>query len=94
MNSLFNIPIIKKMTKNVAKVHNLFPQKGIIKVGSDADLFIMDREVALLNKNHSKCDYNLYENLQSYGEILSTLSRGKFVIKDNKFIGGKGKYIK
>ena len=84
----------KKMTKNVAKVHNLFPQKGIIKVGSDADLFVMDREVALLNKNHSKCDYNLYEKLQSYGEILSTLSRGKFVIKDNDFIGGTGKYIK
>ena len=75
MNGLFNIPIIKKMTKNVAKVHNLFPRKGIIKVGSDADLFIMDREVALLNKNHSKCDYNLYENVKSYGEILSTISR-------------------
>ncbi len=94
MNSLFNIPIIKKMTKNVATVHNLFPQKGIIKIGSDADLFIMDREEALLNKNHSKCDYNLYENHKSYGEILSTISRGKFVIKDNEFIGGKGKYIK
>lgn len=94
MNGLFNIPIIKKMTKNVAKVHNLFPSKGIIKVGSDADFFIMDREIALLNKNHSKCDYNLYENVKSYGEIISTISRGKFVIKDNEFKGGNGKYIK
>lgn len=94
MNGLFNIPIIKKMTKNVAKVHNLFPRKGIIKVGSDADLFIMDREETLLNKNHSKCDYNLYENMKSYGKILSTISRGKFIIKDNEFKGGNGKYIK
>lgn len=94
MNSLFNIPVIKKMTKNVAKVHKLFPKKGVIKVGSDADLFIMDREDALLNKNHSKCDYNLYENVKSYGEIITTISRGKFIIKDNEFIGGNGIYIK
>lgn len=94
MNGLFNIPVIKKMTKNVAEVHNLFPKKGIIKVGSDADLFVMDREVVFLNKNHSKCDYNLYENVKSYGEITSTISRGKFIIQDNEFIGGNGKYIK
>lgn len=94
MNSLFNIQVIKKMTKNVAKIHNLFPKKGIIKVGSDADLFIMNREETLLNQNHSKCDYNLYENIKSYGKILSTMSRGKFIIKNGEFLGGNGKYIK
>jgi len=94
MNGLFNIPVIKKMTKNVAKVHKLFPRKGIIKVGSDADFFIMDRKETLLNKNHSKCDYNLYEQVKSYGEILSTISRGKFIVKNGEFLGGIGKYIK
>ncbi len=94
MNDVFDIHVIKKMTKNVAKVHNLFPRKGSIKIGSDADLFLMDREVTLLNYNHSKCDYNLYENINSYGKIISTISRGKFIIKDSEFKGGNGRYIK
>ncbi len=94
MYSLFQNKIIDKMTINVAKVHNLYPQKGVIQVGSDADMFIYNtKSSGVISENHSRCDYSVYNGRKTLGKVETTISRGKFIIKDGKFLGGKGKYL-
>lgn len=90
MYSLFGDKIIDKMTKNVAKVHKLFPQKGVIQEGSDADLFIYELGENILTENHSGTDYFIYKDMTVKGKTISTISRGAFVVKDRKFIPHKG----
>jgi len=95
MYSLFQDKIIDKMTKNVAKIHGLFPQKGIIQVGSDADLFIYNTLVeSTITNNHSNCDYSVYTGRKTLGKVESTISRGVFILKDSVFIGGNGKFLR
>lgn len=95
MYGLFQDKIIDKMTKNVAMVHNLYPQKGVIQVGSDADMFIYDASVpSTITENHSKCDYSVYTGRKTLGKVESTISRGKFVYRNSKIIPNQGQYIK
>jgi len=94
MYSLFQDKIIDKMTKNVAKIHNLYPQKGVIQVGSDADMFIYDKTVeSKISDDHSSCDYSVYKDKLVLGKVESTISRGKFIVKKSKFIGGHGEFL-
>lgn len=82
-----------------AKIFGLYPKKGTIQVGSDGDLVIIDpnKEVILSSKNlHSNVDYSAYEGIKVKGYPIYTISKGKVIVKDNKFIGnmGDGKFIK
>ncbi|WP_053377338.1 dihydropyrimidinase [Paenibacillus sp. FJAT-27812] len=85
-------------TRN-AKLFGLFPQKGTIAVGSDADIVIFDplAERTLSAKtHHMNVDYNPFEGIQVTGEPISVLSRGEFVIQERQFVGsfGAGRYLK
>lgn len=93
MYQLFGDRIIDKMTKNVAQVHKLYPQKGIISEGSDADLFIYHLEPTTINKTHGFADYNLYKGMEVKGEIKTTISNGQFIVKNGKFFNKKGKLL-
>ncbi len=94
MYSLFQEKIIDKMTINVAKIHNLYPKKGVIQVGSDADMFIYDNTVeSKITENHSSCDYSVYTDKLVLGKVESTISRGKFIVKKSKLIGGQGEFL-
>jgi len=82
-----------------AKIFGLFPQKGTIAVGSDADIVIFDPEIERtisVDTHHMAVDYNAFEGLRVSGEPVSVLSRGEFVIRDKEFVGecGKGHYLK
>ncbi|GAA0077374.1 dihydropyrimidinase [Clostridium sp. CTA-5] len=82
-----------------AKIFGLYPKKGTIQVGSDGDIVIIDpeKEVTIKNSNlHSNADYSPYEGIKVKGYPIITISRGKVIVKDNKFIGqkGYGKFIK
>lgn len=82
-----------------AKIFGLYPKKGTIQVGSDGDLTIIDpeKEVVLSSENlHSNVDYSSYEGIKVKGYPIYTISRGKVIVKDNKFIGnmGDGKFLK
>ena len=62
--------------------------------GADADIVIFDpNDHYIIKENHSNVDYNLYKNMEITGKICSTISKGKFVVKDGVFIGGKGEYL-
>ena len=84
---------------NPAKMFGMYPQKGAISPGSDADLVIwnpnVDHTISAAT-HHMNVDYSMYEGKKVKGNAETVLSRGEIIIKDNKFIGsvGRGKYIK
>ncbi len=82
-----------------AKIFGLFPRKGTIAPGSDADIVVFDpnRTVTLAAKTlHMNVDYNPYEGRQVTGATDTVLSRGRLVIADGKFVGraGSGSFLK
>lgn len=82
-----------------AKLFGLFPRKGTIAVGSDADIVIFDplaQRTLSSEMHHMNVDYNPFEGMQVTGLPVSVLSRGKFVIKERQFVGapGAGRYLK
>lgn len=91
--------IAEVMSYNVAKIFNLYPQKGNIQIGSDADLTIVDLEKektvthTMLN---SSSDFSIYENWCLKGWPILTMVRGNVVMRDGEIVGEKGfgKYIK
>jgi len=83
----------------VAKLFGMFPQKGTIAVGSDADIVLFDPTVQRtisVETHHMNVDYNPFEGKEVYGEVVSVLSRGAFVIRNKQFVGqaGAGRYVK
>jgi dihydropyrimidinase len=82
-----------------AKIFGLFPRKGTIAPGSDADIVVFDpnRTVTMSAKTlHMKVDYNPYEGRKVTGATDTVLSRGRLVIEDGKFVGrpGAGSFVK
>jgi dihydropyrimidinase len=78
---------------NHAKTYGLYPKKGTIAVGSDADLAIWDAERAVTITQsglHHGADYTPYEGLRVTGWPVSTMVRGKFVVRDGALVGRKG----
>ncbi len=83
----------------IAKLFGIYPQKGTISVGADADLVIFDPNIERtisVETSHMAADYNPFEGMEVTGQPVSVLSRGEFVIRDKKFVGelGKGNYLK
>ncbi|MDF2922242.1 MAG: phenylhydantoinase [Paenibacillaceae bacterium] len=82
-----------------AKLFGLFPQKGTIAIGSDADIVIFDPHVKRTisaDTHHMNVDYNAFEGFEVTGEPVSVLVRGEFVIRDKQFAGtpGSGQYLR
>ncbi|MEE6451642.1 dihydropyrimidinase [Gottfriedia acidiceleris] len=82
-----------------AKLFGLYPQKGTIAVGSDADLVIFDpncKRTISSETHHMAVDYNAFEGMEVTGEPVSVLVRGEFVIREKQFVGnaGSGEYLK
>jgi dihydropyrimidinase len=82
-----------------AKIFGLFPRKGTIAPGSDADIVIFDPEkkVRLSQKTlHMKVDYNPYEGRDVVGVTDTVISRGRVIIDGGTFVGraGSGSFIK
>ena len=79
-----------------AKTFGLFPKKGTIAVGSDADIIIFDpnrKETISINNactHHMRVDYNAYEGFEVTGFTETVLSRGKIIIMDCEYKGKKG----
>ncbi|MFP4077718.1 MAG: dihydroorotase [Candidatus Izemoplasmataceae bacterium] len=91
----FGNTVIDKMTLNPAKRMGLYPRKGTLEVGSDADIAIVEKTAPYpIKANHSNCDYSLYQGQEVSTKIKATLSRGRFVIKDGTLIEQKGQWLK
>ncbi|MBB6450068.1 dihydropyrimidinase [Geomicrobium halophilum] len=82
-----------------AKLFGIYPKKGTISVGADADLVIFDPEVKRTisaDTHHLAVDYNAFEGMEVKGQPKTVLSRGKTIINDQIFVGsnGDGQFIK
>jgi dihydropyrimidinase len=82
-----------------AKIFGLFPRKGTIAVGSDADIVIFDpnEEMTISAKtHHMNVDYSAYEGWKVRGVTKTVLSRGALVIEEGKYVGrtGAGEFLK
>ena len=85
-----------------AELFGLFPRKGTIAVGSDADIVIFDpnRKETISAANpcthHMRVNYNAYEGMAVQGFSETVISRGKVIVKDNEWLGqpGAGNFIK
>ncbi|MBK7993443.1 MAG: dihydropyrimidinase [Blastocatellia bacterium] len=82
-----------------AKIFGLFPRKGTIAVGSDADIVIFDPNEEIIisaQSHHMNVDYSCYEGTKVRGVAKTVLSRGKVVIEEGLYIGspGDGQFLK
>lgn len=82
-----------------AKMFGLFPQKGTIAVGSDADIVIFDPEKSQTISaatHHMNVDYSAYEGVTLKGSVETVLSRGQVVIENGEYKGksGDGRFLK
>jgi dihydropyrimidinase len=83
---------------NQAKTYGLYPAKGTIAVGSDADIAIWDPDRKVIIRQellHHGSDYTPYEGFEVTGWPISTMVRGRFVVRDGELVGkrGGGAYI-
>jgi dihydropyrimidinase len=79
---------------NPARMYGLYPRKGTIAVGADADIALWDPEhkVTIKNENlHHAVDYTPYEGMTLTGWPRIVLSRGEVVVRDGQALGAKGR---
>jgi dihydropyrimidinase len=82
-----------------AKIFGLFPRKGTIAVGSDADIVIFDPNEEMTISaatHHMNVDYSCYEGMKVRGVAKTVISRGEVVIDEGKYVGrdGRGEFLK
>ena len=83
---------------NAAKIFNIYPRKGSITVGADADLVIWDPDkerVISKDTHHQNIDFNIFEGMRVQGMNVVTISQGKVVFNDGQLNAerGVGRYV-
>src|SRR6266571_4676780 len=91
--------MVELLATNPAKLFGLYPRKGTIAVGSDADIVVFDPEkkVTISAKTqHSKTDYNLYEGTEVTGTPEVVLLRGQILVEGDELVAepGIGQYVR
>lgn len=90
--------LVRVTSHGPARHFGLYPAKGSLMVGSDADLVVIDpkKRVRLTaDALHSKIDYSIYDNITAEGYPVLTVSRGEMVMENGDFVGrkGRGKFV-
>ena len=90
---------VSLVSTNAARLYGLYPQKGAILEGSDADILVLDpaREVTIdYKKLATNCDWSPYQGMKLTGYPYVTISRGKIVAREGRFTGeyGWGRFLK
>jgi dihydropyrimidinase len=82
-----------------ARIFGMYPQKGEIAPGSDADVVIWDPNAAYTisaKTHHMRVDYSMFEGFECRGNARTVLSRGEVIVDGNRFLGkpGRGRYLR
>jgi dihydropyrimidinase len=90
--------LVSKLSTNPARIFGLYPRKGILAIGSDADVVLYDPEPegTISHKDlHYVADYSPYEGICVKGKVRMTISRGEIIYRDGEFLGkaGRGQFI-
>ena len=91
--------LVDRLCTQPAEIFGLYPQKGNLAVGSDADLVVFDPELPVTitpEVLHGHSDYSPYDGFQVTGWPVSTMVRGEWVVKDRELVGSRelGSFIK
>lgn len=103
MSLLFSEGVMKKRISlnrfveiccsNPAKLFGMYPEKGTLDIGTDADLIVIDPEQTTMITEanlHENVDYTLYEGMELQGKICTTISHGNIIAENGEFLGKKG----
>jgi len=85
--------MVELLSTNPAKLFGLYPRKGTIAVGSDADIVVFDPErkhTISAASHHSKIDYNLYEGTEVTGTPEVVLLRGNVLVEGDELVASPG----
>jgi dihydropyrimidinase len=90
--------MVELLSTNPAKLFGLYPRKGTIAVGSDADMVVFDPEKRVTisaSTHHSKSDYNLYEGTEVTGTPEVVLLRGRVLVEGDELVvqPGIGQFV-
>jgi dihydropyrimidinase len=82
-----------------ARIFGMYPKKGVLAVGSDADVVLWDAKEELTISaatHHMRVDYSMFEGFQVRGNARDVYSRGELIVSGGKFIGkpGRGNYLR
>jgi dihydropyrimidinase len=82
-----------------AKLFGLYPRKGTVAVGSDADLIVFDaneEQTISVKTHHMRVDYSMFDGTRVKGVPKTVLSRGRVIVENGKFVGkvGAGEFLK
>jgi dihydropyrimidinase len=89
---------VRVTSTNAAQIFNLYPRKGAVQVGADADLVVWDATASRTisaKTHHQNVDFNIYEGMQVTGLARHTISQGRLVWTDGdlRTVRGAGRYI-
>jgi dihydropyrimidinase len=85
--------MVELLSTNPAKLFGLYPRKGTIAVGSDADIVVFDPErkhTISASTHHSKSDYNLFEGTEVTGTPEVVLLRGQVLVENEELVASPG----
>lgn len=90
---------VELVSTTPAKMFGLYPRKGTIAIGSDADLVVWDpnRDLTIsAHTHHMRVDYSMFEGFKVKGDAETVLSRGEVIVDNGKWSGkaGRGEFIK
>jgi dihydropyrimidinase len=90
---------VQLVSTGPAKLFGLYPRKGTVAVGSDADVIVFDpnfEQTISAKTHHMRVDYSMFEGIRTKGAPKVVLSRGRVVIENNLFVGraGAGQFLR
>ena len=90
---------VELMSTNPAKIFGLYPRKGSISIGADADIVVWDPEkdhTISASTHHMNTDYNVYEGMEVWGWTDKVFLRGRLIVDGDQWLGeaGSGQFLR
>ena len=89
--------LVQVFCENPAKIFGLYPKKGVLQPGSDADLAIWDpAKTHLVDRQHGNTDFSSFEGFQLLGMPELTMQRGDVIMENGQIVGqpGRGRFLR